>query len=70
MPPYERLLTDAMQGNRLLFSNQATVDAMWRVVEPILGDEVPVEPYKPGTLGPAGRRRAWWLTTAVGGDPA
>ena len=55
VPPYERLLTDAMQGNRLLFSNQATVDAMWRVVDPILDDTVPVETYKPGTWGPAGR---------------
>ena len=57
VPPYERLLTDAMCGNRMLFSNQAAVDAMWRVVDPILGDVVPVQTYKPGTWGPAAADR-------------
>ena len=57
VPPYERLLTDAMCGNRMLFSNQEAVDAMWRVVDPILDDVVPVQPYKPGTWGPVDANR-------------
>ena len=24
----------------------------WRIVDPILGNKVPVHPYKPGTWGP------------------
>lgn len=57
VPPYERLLTDALQGNRLLFSSQATVDAMWRVVDPILDDKVPIQPYEQGTWGPEAAAR-------------
>jgi glucose-6-phosphate 1-dehydrogenase len=52
VPPYERLLTDAMSGNRMLFSDQQAVDAMWRIVDPILDDVVPVHTYKQGTWGP------------------
>jgi glucose-6-phosphate 1-dehydrogenase len=52
-PPYERLLTDAMHGNKMLFTTQEMVEAMWRIVDPILGDVVPVKTYVPGTWGPA-----------------
>jgi glucose-6-phosphate 1-dehydrogenase len=52
IPPYERLLTDAMHGHQMLFSSQEMVEAMWRVVEPILGDVTPVHRYEPGTWGP------------------
>ena len=37
MPPYERLLGDAMRGQSELFARQDLVEAQWRAVEPILG---------------------------------
>ena len=33
MEPYERLLGDAMRGDRRLFGSQAGVEAAWRVVD-------------------------------------
>jgi glucose-6-phosphate 1-dehydrogenase len=50
---YERLLTDAMHGDQLLFVRQDAVEAAWTIVEPILGDVTPVHMYEPGTWGPA-----------------
>jgi glucose-6-phosphate 1-dehydrogenase len=52
MLPYERLIGDAMEGERLLFTREEEVEAEWRVVEPILTGTTPVHPYKPGTWGP------------------
>ena len=52
MPPYERLLGDAMEGDAALFARQDAVEAAWRIVDPILGDAVPVHPYEQGTWGP------------------
>ena len=53
MTPYERLLGDAMAGDATLFARQDSVEAQWRVVDPILGDSVPVHRYAAGTWGPA-----------------
>ena len=52
MPPYERLLGDAIRGNDQLFSREDLVTAQWNVVDPILGDITPVYPYEQGTWGP------------------
>ncbi|HEX9227545.1 MAG TPA: hypothetical protein VF885_12955, partial [Arthrobacter sp.] len=52
MRPYDRLIGAAMAGNRLEFARQDAVEAAWRVVDPILGDAVPVQPYARGTWGP------------------
>jgi glucose-6-phosphate 1-dehydrogenase len=52
MGPYERLLGDAMNGDATLFARQDSVEAQWRVVDPILGDAAPLRPYAPGTWGP------------------
>lgn len=52
MPPYERLLGDAMRGNSDLFARQDLVFAQWRIVQPILGNVTPVYNYDPGTWGP------------------
>jgi glucose-6-phosphate 1-dehydrogenase len=49
---YERLLTDAMAGERLLFVREDAVDAAWAIVDPILDDVTRVQPYAPGTWGP------------------
>ncbi len=53
MPPYERLLGDAMRGDPTLFARQDGVEEAWRVVDPILGNEVPAHEYAPGSWGPA-----------------
>jgi glucose-6-phosphate 1-dehydrogenase len=52
MEPYDRLLGDAMEGDAMLFARQDSVEAAWRVVDPILGDTVPVIRYAQGTWGP------------------
>jgi glucose-6-phosphate 1-dehydrogenase len=50
--PYEHLLTEAMAGNSLLFTREDSVEAAWRVVEPVLNNNIPIHEYKPGTWGP------------------
>jgi glucose-6-phosphate 1-dehydrogenase len=52
MEPYERLIGDAMLGDATLFGDEASVEAAWAVVDPILGRETPVYEYDPGTWGP------------------
>jgi glucose-6-phosphate 1-dehydrogenase len=53
MRPYDRLIGAALTGDRYLFAQQDTVEAAWRVVDPVLGDVVPVVPYARGSWGPA-----------------
>jgi glucose-6-phosphate 1-dehydrogenase len=50
--PYERLLGDAVEGDPSLFAREDTVEAAWRIVEPVLGGAVAVHQYRPGTWGP------------------
>src|SRR2546423_897847 len=50
--PYERLLGDALDGDPSLFAREDTVEAAWRIVEPVLDDAVAVHQYRPGTWGP------------------
>ena len=52
MRPYDRLIGAALGGQRWLFAQQDTVEAAWRVVDPVLGDVGPVVPYARGTWGP------------------
>jgi glucose-6-phosphate 1-dehydrogenase len=68
MDAYDRLLTDAMRGDQLLFVRQDAVEAAWAIVDPILGDCCPVETYQPGTWGPPDARE---LAAEIGGwhDP-
>ncbi len=53
MRPYDRLIGAALNGERYLFARQETVEAAWRVVQPVLADTVPVMPYASGSWGPA-----------------
>ena len=53
MPPYERLLGDATRGDATLFAREDSVEAAWRVVDPILGNVTPAHEYEPNTWGPA-----------------
>jgi glucose-6-phosphate 1-dehydrogenase len=50
--PYDRLIGAALDGDRWLFARQDTVEAMWSIVDPILGDATPVHPYAQGSWGP------------------
>ena len=52
MRPYDRLIGAALSGDRGLFARQDTVEAAWHVVDPVLGDTVPVRPYAMGSWGP------------------
>ena len=53
MRPYDRLIGAALNGERWLFAAEDTVEAAFRVVDPVVGDAVPVHPYARGTWGPA-----------------
>lgn len=50
--PYERLLSDAIAGDRTLFPGQDVIDETWRILQPILDSPPPVQAYEPGTWGP------------------
>jgi glucose-6-phosphate 1-dehydrogenase len=69
MEPYDRLLGDALDGDAMLFARQDGVEAQWRIVDPILGNAVPVGEYAPGSWGPEAAAR---LAAPVGGwhDPS
>jgi glucose-6-phosphate 1-dehydrogenase len=51
MRPYDRLIGAALGGERWLFAQQDSVEAAWAVVDPVLGDVVPVVPYARGAWG-------------------
>jgi glucose-6-phosphate 1-dehydrogenase len=55
--PYEVLLHAAMTGQTLRFTRQDAVDEQWRIMQPLLDAPPPVEPYAPGSWGPAGAER-------------
>ncbi len=52
MRPYDRLIGAALDGESWLFARQDTVEAAWRVVEPVLDDATPLHTYGKGTWGP------------------
>jgi glucose-6-phosphate 1-dehydrogenase len=64
MGAYVRLLHDAMNGDATLFAREDTVEAEWRVVDPIIKAATPLHPYRPGRWGPSEADR---LTASVGG---
>ena len=50
--PYERLLTDAMRGDGMLFVREDAVEAAWSAVDGVTGRNLPLHEYPPGTWGP------------------
>jgi glucose-6-phosphate 1-dehydrogenase len=50
--PYERLLGDAISGDRSLFTRQDAVESAWAVVDPVLKNHHRALPYKRGSWGP------------------
>jgi glucose-6-phosphate 1-dehydrogenase len=55
--PYERLLSDAMQGDFSHFAREDGVEETWRIVQPLLDAPPPVEPYRRGSWGPPGAEK-------------
>ena len=53
MMPYERLLGDALRGDPSLFARQDSIEAQWRIVDPVLGDTTPLHEYPIDSWGPA-----------------
>lgn len=51
--PYERLLTDALEGDGALFAREDSVEAAWAVVDKVLTHHSPAIPYPVGSWGPA-----------------
>jgi glucose-6-phosphate 1-dehydrogenase len=49
---YERVLGDALEGDRTLFARVDYVEEAWRIVDPVLKQDTPVHEYEPGTWGP------------------
>ncbi len=67
---YERVLTDALAGDRTLFAREDYVEEAWRIVDPILKAGTEIYPYEPGTWGPtqvsALTPQGGWLNPVVG----
>jgi len=53
LPPYAALLHDVLLGDRSLFTSSAGLASAWSRVQPLLEDRPPVQPYAPGSWGPA-----------------
>jgi glucose-6-phosphate 1-dehydrogenase len=52
MRPCDRLIGAALEGNRVPFARQDTMEAAWQFVDPVLDDAVPVHRCPRGTWGP------------------
>lgn len=53
MTPYQRLLSDALSGDQTMFAREDAVEASWKAVDPILGNQTPIHEYEPNTWGPS-----------------
>ncbi|WP_129837897.1 glucose-6-phosphate dehydrogenase [Streptomyces sp. RFCAC02] len=49
---YEKLLLDAMRGDRTLFTGAAEIERLWEVCDPVLKAPPPALPYARGSWGP------------------
>ena len=65
---YERLISDAMEGDPLLFARADAVETMWTIADPLVAAATPVFEYEPGSWGPSEADR---LAADIGGwqDP-
>jgi glucose-6-phosphate 1-dehydrogenase len=52
MAAYERVLTEALEGDATLFARMDYVEEAWRIVDPLQTLKTPVLPYEPGSWGP------------------
>jgi glucose-6-phosphate 1-dehydrogenase len=49
---YQRLLHDAMTGDRTLFTRAPGIERLWEVAAPLLASPPPLHTYEPGSWGP------------------
>ena len=56
LPPYVRLIHDVLLGDRSLFTRPDGLAAVWEVAGPLLARPPKIQPYAPGSWGPAGGR--------------
>jgi glucose-6-phosphate 1-dehydrogenase len=71
--PYERLLGDALRGDRTRFADEDMVDQTWRIVEPLLDQPAELRTYERGSWGPDAANRlvdghGGWRTPWVGAN--
>lgn len=50
----ERLIHDALIGDRTLFTRADGIERLWDASAPVLEASPPVRPYEPGSWGPQG----------------
>jgi glucose-6-phosphate 1-dehydrogenase len=55
--PYEKLLGDALVGDRERFADQDAIDQTWRIVEPLLDSPTELRSYERGSWGPDAANR-------------
>ncbi|WP_277601735.1 glucose-6-phosphate dehydrogenase (NADP(+)) [Rhodococcus sp. X156] len=64
---YARLIHDILQGDRSLFTRPDGLAHVWEVAEPLLANRPALQPYEPGSMGPAAADRladpGRWLIT-------
>jgi len=63
---YERLIHDAMVGDRTLFNSAECIERLWTLSAPLIDNPPPVAPYRQGSWGPPAIEdlvapRAWRL---------
>jgi glucose-6-phosphate 1-dehydrogenase len=66
LEPYERLMYDAMLGDRTLFTNADGIENLWAASSELLREPPPLHRYPPGSYGPQKMHeliapRRWWL---------
>jgi glucose-6-phosphate 1-dehydrogenase len=49
---YERVLTDAIEGDRTLFAREDYIEEAWRIVDPVERARTELYEYEPGSWGP------------------
>jgi glucose-6-phosphate 1-dehydrogenase len=69
LEPYERLMYDAMLGDRTLFTDAEGIEHLWAASSDLLADPPPLHRYAPGSYGPQKMHeliapRSWWLPEA------
>jgi glucose-6-phosphate 1-dehydrogenase len=76
--PYERLLGDALAGDRSRFADEEMVEQTWRIVEPLIREPAELRGYEKGSWGPDAANRlvdghgGWrtpWLPARPGKAP-
>lgn len=50
--PYERLISDAIQGDQTFFNDAEEVEAQWAFIDPLVENRSQPHTYKEGTWGP------------------